>query len=94
MRITNNVSIKYRVLSAAFFISVLFLLGGVIMAVLGRIDYQYHYGPNYHVGVIFRQNEPRKFWEILVPEMLVSATGSILVGRSFFKNRTRELNNV
>jgi hypothetical protein len=94
MRITNNVSLKYRALSVAFMISVLFLFGGVLMAVLGRIDYEYHNGANRHVGVIFRQNEPGKFWGILAPEILVSVAASIIVGRTYFQNRARELKNV
>ena len=94
MRITNNVSLKYRALSVAFMISVLLLVGGVIMAVLGRIDYEYHNGANRHVGVILRQNEPGKFWGILAPEILVSVAASIIIGRAHFKNRTRELKNV
>jgi hypothetical protein len=94
MRITNKVSRKHRVLSYVFIVAFMLLVLGVTMALLGRIDYTYHVGTKQTVGVILREDEPSKFWEIIGPFIVVSGVVTFFAGRAYFRNRRVEFDHV
>ena len=59
-------------------ISFMLLMGCSVMAIIGRIDYRYHYADKETVGVIRREEAPFRFWSMIGPLFVVSAAGTVV----------------
>jgi hypothetical protein len=75
--------------------SILLLVLGVVMALFGRIDYQYHYGNTQVIGVIRREDAPFRFWAIIGTIIAVGTASTIITSagysRGHFRNRSKKL---
>jgi hypothetical protein len=71
-------------------LSISFLVLGAVMAVLGRIDYQYHYGSTQVVGVIRREDTPFRFWLIIGTFIVMGTACTAITGMRHSKIRREE----
>jgi hypothetical protein len=68
-----------------FMVSFLFLVGGIVMGVMGRIDYQYHVGSKQVVGVVKADESPTLFWTIIGSLIAVSTIATFVTGFGQFR---------
>jgi membrane protein implicated in regulation of membrane protease activity len=70
--------------------SIGFILAGVVMAVLGRIDYSYHYGSTQVVGVIRVEDSPFRFWITIATFIAVGIVGATFTWARYSRVRREE----
>jgi len=73
-----------------FMFSFLTLAGGIIMGVMGRIDYQYHVGSQQVVGVVRAAESPFLFWTIIGSLSFVSAVATFVTGIGYLRAKREE----